>query len=225
MLENWGVVAVMTYDFHVHDAIRVEYRVRTDGPSFPHGWSRIENEQRVAGGNGAVCAAALARWGAKVLLTGNAIGDDAHGQFLLERLSQIPNLTFDAEQKSGLVTPYAILIKAGQKDVGAMLSPEAASLSIVKRAKDSAKARFFWGDAAVWGEGSSELAPFSQDYRALTTNLDGVAMIYLNLMAPTMKGAAREQFLKALEATYGARFGGLDTIPTLQELEDRLNAS
>lgn len=219
-----GVLPLMIYDFHVHDAIRVEYRVRTDGPSFPRGWSRIEEETRVAGGNGAVCAAALARWGAKVLLTGNALGDDAHGQFLVEQLGQIPNLTFESQIQPGLATPYAILIKAGQKGIGVMLSPTASALILTKRPKNSHLARFFWGDAGVWGDGHAELPPFSQDYGSLSTNLDGVAMVYLNMMAPGIEVEAREQFLKALEATYGERFGGLDSIPTLEELEAKLNA-
>ncbi|RYG70012.1 hypothetical protein EON80_08710 [bacterium] len=161
----------MKYDFHVHDVIRVEYRIVTDRPSFPRGYAHIENENRVVGGNGVIAACALARWGVSVLLTGNTIGEDSHGRFVLDELSKVPNLTYEPEIDPATETPYAILLKAGQHSIGTLLSPTAAKINLLKRSQNSNSAGFFFGDPTAFGEPGTPATLFSpsQDYDALVT--------------------------------------------------------
>ena len=215
----------MHYDFHIHDAIRVEYRVATDGSSFPRGYSCIERETRSAGGNGVIAAVALARWGARVLLTGNAIGDDDHGRFVRAQLEPVENLTFRADVQSETLTPYAILLRAGQFDVGTLLSPQAARLELPRLSRNSDDARFFGGAPEGWGDGAQavHLEAATQDYAALIGAMAGVAAIYGQLMETPMEASQQLALREAATRMYDEAFGGLDTIPKLEELEAYLS--
>ena len=217
----------MQYDFHIHDAIRVEYRVATDGSSFPRGYSCIEAETRSAGGNGVVAAVTLARWGARVLLTGNAIGDDDHGKFLRAQLEPIENLTFGAQVEAEVVTPYAILLRAGKFDVGTLLSPDAARIRLPRLSRNSQGAQFFGGASEAWGEaaGHAELEAATQDYSSLIGAVAGVASIYGQLMATEIPHAQQIALGEAATQIYSENFGGLDSIPSLEELEAYLSAA
>lgn len=217
----------MNYDFHIHDAIRVEYRVATDGASFPRGYSCIENETRSAGGNGVIAAVTLARWGARVLLTGNAIGDDDHGRFLVAQLEPIENLTFEADVQENVATPYAILLRAGKFDVGVLLSLGAANLELPRLSRNEGHARFFGGATEGWGQssGCAHLTATTQDYNALIGALSGVAAIYGQLMENEVAPAQQLALSDAATRLYAERFGGLDSIPTLEELEACLPAA
>ena len=211
----------MNYDFHIHDAIRVEYRVSTDGSSFPRGYSCIERETRSAGGNGVIAAVMLARWGARVLLTGNALGDDDHGRFLVRQLENIENLTLDAPLQSDVTTPYAILLRAGKFDVGTLLSPQAAALELKRLSRNTNDAQFFGGATEGWGEGGAmvSMEATTQDYDALVGTVAGVAAIYGQLMEDQIGAAQQLALSEAATRLYKERFGGLDSIPTLEELE------
>lgn len=116
----------MKSDIHIRGALRVEYRVQTRPQSETA--SLIISEQRFAGGEGAVVALALAALGAPVRLSGNAIGTDSHGRFLLSQLQGIANLELDIEARDDVVTPYAILIRGEEEKVQTLLSPEASQL-------------------------------------------------------------------------------------------------
>ena len=211
----------MNYDFHIHDAIRVEYRVATDGSSFPRGYSCIQRETRSAGGNGVIAAVTLARWGARVLLTGNAIGDDDHGRFIASELETIENLTFNALPQKDVVTPYAILLRAGHFDVGTLLCPQASNLELERLSRNLEDAQFFGGARECWGEGggSVHLEAASQDYNALIGSMAGVAAIYGQLMEHEVALATQHALSEAVTGLYAERFGGLESIPTLEELE------
>ena len=217
----------MHYDFHIHDAIRVEYRVATDGSSFPRGYSCIEREARSAGGNGVVAAVALARWGARVLLTGNALGDDDHGRFVRAQLDEIENLTLRTETRDELTTPYAILLRAGTFDVGTLLSPQAASIELPRLSRNCDDARFFGGAPEGWGDGATSvhLEAATQDYAALIGAMAGVAAIYGQLMETPMDASQQLALGEAATRMYGEAFGGLDSIPTLEELEAFLSVA
>ena len=219
--EKLNIFLEMRYDFHIHDAIRVEYRVVTDGSSFPRGYSCIERETRSAGGNGVIAAVTLARWGARVLLTGNAIGDDDHGRFLRKQLEPIENLTFAPKVHDSAVTPYAILLCAGKFDVGTLLSPEAASIRLPRLSRNSQEAQFFGGASEGWGEtaGHATLEAATQDYNSLVGALAGVASIYGQLMENAVPQAQQNALGEAATRLYAEKFGGLDSIPTLEELE------
>ena len=211
----------MHYDFHIHDAVRVEYRVTTDGSSFPRGYSCIERETRSAGGNGVIAAVTLARWGARVLLTGNSIGDDDHGRFLRGQLEPIENLHFEADVQSAVTTPYAILLRAGKFDVGTLLSPQAARIEMPRLSRNLQDARFFGGASEGWGETAQcvHLEAATQDYNALIGALAGVAAIYGQLMERQVSAHHQSALGEAATRLYAERFGGLDSIPSLEELE------
>lgn len=219
--ETTFALSFMHYDFHIHDAIRVEYRVATDGSSFPRGYSCIERETRSAGGNGVVAAVTLARWGARVLLTGNAIGDDDHGRLVSRELEAIENLTFKASLEQDVVTPYAILLRAGHFDVGTLLSPQASNIELKRLSRNSKDAQFFGGAREGWGEGGGtvHLEAASQDYSALIGSMAGVAAIYGQLMEHEVALATQLALSEAATRLYAERFGGLESIPTLEELE------
>lgn len=108
----------------VQGALRVEYRVELR--SLEPSTSLIESETRLAGGNGAVSALALAQLGARVRLSGK-VGDDSHGRFLLSLLENVPDLELDVRVEK-MVTPYAILIRGEDGATQTLLSPEAARL-------------------------------------------------------------------------------------------------
>ena len=216
----------MSYDFHIHDAIRVEYRVTTDGTSFPRGYACIEREVRCAGGNGVVAAVALAKWGARVLLTGNAIGDDDHGRFLGKELASIENLSFAPDIAPALKTPYAILLRAGRFDVGSLLSNEAAQIELPRRSRSGGDARFFGGASEGWGEveGTAILEAATQDYESLIGALRGVTVIYGQLMETPLPLSQQAALGEAATHLYRERFGGLESVPGLEELEAYLSA-
>lgn len=111
--------------FHIHGAIRVEYRVRTR--TLQQSIGAIESEQQCAGGTGALCALSLARLGARVRLSGNALGDDSHGRFLKSQL-RAAGIETDLELQAGVVTPYAILLRADEGQTQTLLSPQARKL-------------------------------------------------------------------------------------------------
>lgn len=217
----------MTYDFHIHDAIRVEYRVATDGSSFPRGYAFIESEMRGAGGNGAVAAVALARWGARVLLTGNPLGDDEHGRLIVRELENVENLDYAPDVRPGLATPYAILLRAGHFDVGTLLSSQAAHLEMPRLSRNEANTRFFGGATEAWGEteGTVILQAASQEYGSLVGAIAGVATIYEQLMGTHLELPRQLQLSETATRLYQERFGGLDSIPTLEELESCLSAA
>jgi hypothetical protein len=211
----------MKYDFHINDAIRVEYRLTTDGPSFPRGYAQIERETRAAGGNGVVAACALAKWGANVLLTGNAVGDDSHGQLIGAQLSQVPNLTYEAQVQPGLETPYAILLQAGTHGIGTLLSASASRIELPKRSQNSQVAGFFFGAPSSFGEEGTSIilrAP-SQDYEALLGSLEAVSACYLSLLGDDVGADEKEAFTACVVGRYKTAFGGIETIPTIEEIE------
>ncbi len=111
----------------VHGPLRVEYRVQL--AHLAENSSLIASERRLAGGQGAVAALALAALGARVRLSGNPIGDDSHGRFLWSQLSNVPGLELDIEVRADVVTPYAILIRGADEGVQTLLSPDAARLN------------------------------------------------------------------------------------------------
>lgn len=211
----------MKYDFHVHDAIRVEYRLTTDGPSFPRGYAQIERETRHAGGNGVVAACALAKWGASVLLTGNAIGDDSHGQLIVSQLDKVPNLTFQPQIEEGLETPYAILLRAGSHGIGTLLSGSASRIELMKRPQNSQIAGFFFGAPSSFGEEGARvfLQAASQDYEALLGSLETVSACYLSLLGDEVSPEEKEAFTTCVVGKYKAAFGGIETIPSIEEIE------
>jgi hypothetical protein len=158
----------------------------------------ISNARRARQAETASLLRALwARWGATVLLSGNALGDDDHGRFLGRELERIPNLTYKPQIDPTKQTPYAILLKAGGHGVGTLLSPSAARVKIHKQVQDNAVAGFFFGDPAGFGEGgeSSILGAPTQDYDALLASLEAVATCYLSLLGEEVSPHEKAAFV------------------------------
>jgi len=112
---------------HIHGAIRVEYCVQTR--ALGRNLGAIESESQRIGGSGGVCAMALAQLGARVHLSGNALGDDSHGRFLKKQLESA-GVSGEFSLQSGLSTPYAILLRNESGETQTLLSPSAQSLEL-----------------------------------------------------------------------------------------------
>jgi len=120
---------------HIHGAIRVEYRVRTR--ALGQNLGAIESETQRIGGSGGVCALALSQLGARVHLSGNALGDDSHGRFLQKQL-ELEGINGEFSLHKELSTPYAILLRNESGETQTLLSPSALNLewSPSKRAEE-----------------------------------------------------------------------------------------
>ncbi|HEX8464522.1 MAG TPA: hypothetical protein VF627_07875 [Abditibacterium sp.] len=205
----------MKYDFHLHDAVRVEYRVLA-GPNLAPDCARIERETRCAGGNGVVAAMALARCGARVLLTGNHIGDDAHGQFLVRELQKVPNLWFEPTIEAGFQTPYAIFIQTAAPLVTSLLSPRAAPLQLEARFSSQEAAQFWSACSESSFPGAPcELDASTQNYEALLLSLRRAVV-----MCQLWSGAAGEadEVASRVVAHYEAAFDGPHVLLSREEI-------
>lgn len=74
----------MTYDALVYGMICLDTIWRVARLPPPGGYAHVLEERHTIGGEAANTAIALARWGARVALVGNALGDDADGRRLRE---------------------------------------------------------------------------------------------------------------------------------------------
>ena len=100
------------FDFLVYGLIGVEYLLEIDAAIAAGAQRRIHREQRCAGGSAALTAAALAHWGARVILMGNPLGDDPNGRLVSRQLAAIPNLKLRTPTLAQFETPYTVTIHA-----------------------------------------------------------------------------------------------------------------
>jgi sugar/nucleoside kinase (ribokinase family) len=70
------------YDVVVYGTVALDAIWRVDALAPPGGWQPIREERRMIGGEAANTAMALMKWGVRVALIGNALGDDADGSLL-----------------------------------------------------------------------------------------------------------------------------------------------
>jgi sugar/nucleoside kinase (ribokinase family) len=70
------------YDVIVYGTVCLDAIWRVDSLPPPGGYVRILEERRMVGGEAANTAMALTRWGTRVALVGNALGDDEDGRLL-----------------------------------------------------------------------------------------------------------------------------------------------
>src|SRR5262252_7654948 len=70
------------YDVIVYGTVCLDAIWRVDSLPPPGGYVRILEERKMIGGEAANTAMALTRWGARVALVGNALGDDEDGHLL-----------------------------------------------------------------------------------------------------------------------------------------------
>lgn len=192
--------------FYVHGAIRVEYRVRTR--TLLKDVGAIETEEQQVGGNGALCALALARLGARVRLSGNALGDDSHGRFLRSHL-QTANLEADLTLSAGVVTPYAILLRSEKGDTRTLLSPQALSpqaLALVLPPVQSENARVL--DLSLPMK-LLDADGQSQSYSALLDVLRSTLRAWLEVARPDDSSGEREAQIERWVEQYDQGFGPL----------------
>ena len=100
------------YDVIVYGTIALDaiWRVRELPP--PGGYAPILEERKMIGGEACNTAITLTRWGVRVALVGNAIGDDEHGRLLRELLARdAPDLdTRFIRTLPDAHTPYCVCI-------------------------------------------------------------------------------------------------------------------
>lgn len=99
------------FDILVCGAVYIDYLLLLDHAPKAARSSRIAREVRRAGGFGWNCAAALATWGAKVALVGNAIGEDSNGRAITRELKALPNLSLLSPIRE-VETPYVVISRA-----------------------------------------------------------------------------------------------------------------
>lgn len=180
--------------FHIHGAVRVEYRVRTRALG-PH-LGAIESESQRIGGSGGVCALALSQLGARVHLSGNALGDDSHGRFLKKQL-EAAGISGDFSLQSGLSTPYAILLRDESSETQTLLSAGAQHIEL---------------PLLMSGEEGTNPLNFSfhnrdGSYGELLSNLHTALRIWVNLTDSKEKVSVREERIGSWIAKYDASFG------------------
>jgi sugar/nucleoside kinase (ribokinase family) len=66
----------------VYGTVALDAIWRVEALAPPGGWQPIQEERKMIGGEAANTAMALTRWGVRVALVGNALGDDADGALL-----------------------------------------------------------------------------------------------------------------------------------------------
>ncbi len=143
------------YDVVVYGTVCLDAIWRVERLAPPGGWAPILEEKKMIGGEASNTAIALARWGLRVALVGNAIGDDEDGR-LLRRLFARDAPEIDLRYIQSLPsahTPYCVCIATpdGNRTMygtgfDAMqcptLTPELAQ-----------KSRFFTMDPNAWDPG------------------------------------------------------------------------
>ncbi|HEX8550407.1 MAG TPA: hypothetical protein VF681_02510 [Abditibacteriaceae bacterium] len=98
------------YDVLICGLLGVEYALWLDAAPRGGTTCAIERETREAGGIALLTALELAGRGARVALTGNAIGDDSNGRVVLRALEQ-PNLSCFAPCVASVETPYWVSLQ------------------------------------------------------------------------------------------------------------------
>jgi len=179
---------------HVHGAIRVEYRVRTRYLDPDMGV--IESETQCIGGSGGVCALALSQLGARVHLSGNALGDDSHGRFLKKQL-EAAGIIGEFSLQSGLSTPYAILLRDDYGETQTLLSARAQHLELPPLAGIEGEARVLDLSGRA-GNGS---------YAELLEELRPALRLWLHATRPDDEAFLRAIQVESWIAKYDASFG------------------
>lgn len=217
----------MPFDFLIHDAVRVEYRVVVVDEATPL-LSHIQNETRVPGGNGVLSALFLANCGARVCLVGNPIGEDSHGRFLRESLGAVANLKYQPEIRAEIVTPYAILLRSGET-IQTLLSPAATRIALEARAAFVDEERTEIGPALSSTKAESRvdeeqfgiLAPSTQDYASLSHALERAVQLFLDKEKPNWPLEHRALFVDEALWIWNEKFSAISPVPTLKEIEAR----
>jgi sugar/nucleoside kinase (ribokinase family) len=100
------------YDVVVYGTVALDAIWRVEALAPPGGWQPILEERKMIGGEAANTAIALTRWGVRVALVGNGIGDDTDGNLLRSLFAcDAPNLDLRfIRSMPGVHTPYCVCI-------------------------------------------------------------------------------------------------------------------
>src|SRR5579871_3577151 len=98
------------YDVIVYGTVCLDLLWRVPALPPPGGYVEILEERKAIGGEAANTAIALARWGARVALVSNELGEDADGQLLFELFARdAPEIDLQFLQTSTVsYTPYCV---------------------------------------------------------------------------------------------------------------------
>src|SRR5262245_30881018 len=95
------------YEILCYGEIGIDNIIQADGLPSPENAIFPKSDSYHVGGAAANTAVWLAGLGLHVKLTGNVIGKDTYGDWIIERLSQHPNIDLSlVEQRNGVTTPF-----------------------------------------------------------------------------------------------------------------------
>jgi ribokinase len=122
--------------------IGIDNIIQADGIPSPENAIFPISDSYHGGGAAANTAVWLATLGVKVKLTGNAIGNDTYGNWILERLNKHPNIDRSLiEQREGVITPFtrAIVTPDGERSFLIFWYPQAPKVQLTTEMLDGVK--------------------------------------------------------------------------------------
>jgi sugar/nucleoside kinase (ribokinase family) len=122
--------------------IGIDNIIRTDGLPSPEKAIFPKSDSYHGGGAASNTAVWLAALGVKVKLTGNVIGHDAYGGWIMEGLRNQPNIDLSlVEQRAGVTTPFtrAIVTPDGERSFLIFWYPQAPKISLTKEMLDGVR--------------------------------------------------------------------------------------
>lgn len=123
-------------DVLCYGEIGIDNIIQADGLPSPENAVFPTSDSYHGGGAAANTAVWLATLGAKVELTGNAIGQDTYGNWIIERLSKHPNIDLSlVEQREGVMTPFtrALVTPDGERSFLIFWYPQAPKIALTKQ--------------------------------------------------------------------------------------------
>jgi sugar/nucleoside kinase (ribokinase family) len=132
------------FDVFCYGEIGVDNIIQAEGLPSPENAVFPKSDSYHIGGAAANTAVWLANLGVSVKLSGNAIGLDAYGDMIIEKLRHYPTLDRSlVEQRQGVTTPFtrAIVTPDGERSFLIFWYPQAPKISLTREMLEGA--RFF----------------------------------------------------------------------------------
>lgn len=131
-----------SYEVLCYGEIGIDNIIQADGIPSPENAIFPTSDSYHGGGAAANTAVWLARLGVNVKLTGNVIGKDTYGDWIIDRLSKYPNIDLSLiEQREGVTTPFtrAIVTPDGERSFLIFWYPQAPKVKLTKEMLNGAK--------------------------------------------------------------------------------------
>src|SRR5262245_51585017 len=122
--------------------IGIDNIIQADGLPSPENAVFPTSDSYHGGGAAANTAVWLAALGVQVRLTGNVIGQDAYGEWIIEKLQRYPKIDLTlVEQRVGVTTPFtrAIVTPDGERSFLIFGYPEAPKIQLTREMLDGVK--------------------------------------------------------------------------------------